>query len=64
MPLLLLPRFGRLERFSGLSTELQTNVDSHRIQRARVTLAREAVAIAGDYESILGSISAAQKRLL
>ena len=54
----------RLERFSDLATELQANADAHRIQQARATLAKEAVAIARDYEDIPGSISAAQKRLL
>ncbi len=54
----------RLQRFTDLAAELRTNADAHRIQQARVTLAKEAVAIANDYESIPGSISVAQKRLL
>ncbi|RJF88637.1 XRE family transcriptional regulator [Oleomonas cavernae] len=54
----------RLERFTGLAAELRTNADAHRIQQARVTLAKEAIAIANDYEVIPGSVSVAQKRLL
>ncbi|MBN9335956.1 hypothetical protein [Devosia sp.] len=54
----------RLERFTDLAGELRTNADAHRIQQARVTLAKEALAIARDYDDIPGSISVAQKRLL
>jgi transcriptional regulator with XRE-family HTH domain len=54
----------RLERFTDLAAELRTNADAHRIQQARVTLAKEAIAIANDYEAIPGSVSVAQKRLL
>lgn len=54
----------RLERFTGLATELQTNADAHRIQQARVTLAQEAVAIAADYRRLPPSIRPAHARLV
>jgi transcriptional regulator with XRE-family HTH domain len=54
----------RLERFTELAAELQTNADAHRIQQARVTLAKEAVAIASAYDKLPGPVRAAQQRLL
>ena len=54
----------RLERFTHLATELQTNADSHRIQQARVTLSREALAVASDYRELPPSVRPAQQRLL
>jgi transcriptional regulator with XRE-family HTH domain len=54
----------RLSRFTALATEIQRNADAHRIQQARVTLAREAIALARDYATLPGSIRPAQHRLL
>jgi transcriptional regulator with XRE-family HTH domain len=54
----------RLDRFTGLAKELQTNADAHRIQQARVTLAEEAVAIAFDYRKLPPSIRPPQRRLI
>ena len=54
----------RLERFTVLATELQTNADAHRIQQARATLAKEAQAIAIAYRSLPVSVRPAQQRLL
>jgi len=54
----------RLERFTSLATELQTNADAHRIQQARATLANEAVAIATDYRKLPPSIRPAHTRLV
>lgn len=54
----------RLSRFTLLAAELQTNADAHRIQQARVTLAKEARATSDDYAELPGSVRPAQQRLL
>ena len=54
----------RLEKFTLLAAELMTNADAHRIQQARVTLAREAAAIVEAYKSLPVSVLPAQQRLL
>ena len=54
----------RLERFTVLAAELQPNADAHRIQQARMTLAKEAAAIALAYGTLPVSVRPAQQRLL
>lgn len=54
----------RLERFTELAAELQTNADAHRIQQARVNLAKEAISISVAYVELPVSVRPAQQRLL
>lgn len=54
----------RLERFTHLAGELLTNTDAHRIHQARVTLAKEAVAIARDYRKLPSLVRPAHYRLV
>lgn len=54
----------RLEKFTELAAELQSNADAHRIQQARVNLAKEAIAIAEAYVALPVSVRPAHQRLL